>query len=873
MQKIETLTVLSTKISELVHETQKERGMTAGYLGSKGKKFKDILPTQRELSSKKFLEFKNYSQNIDFSVYPKIFKENINNAIARFDGLNEIRPKVDSLNITTPKAIAYYTKMNALILNNVVLIAKLSSNAKISRELTSYANFLLSKERAGIERAVGANTLGQDRFGEGMYSKLNSLINAQNVYMNSFLEYASLDAIDFYNKTLVGKEVNEVNRIRKVFLASAQKQAIASEMKELVGYGGIIHNFKNYIIRGTAKYETAITRQYQTLNTLIAKYKTFDNVSSEEKGLLNEIHGVFEKYYNGLPRVTDAINNKTDIKKLDKVVKVNDGPAIKALNHLTSSLFADPAEYWFAQITAKINRLKQVDNYLAKSLISDVQIIANSTYTSLMNTLAIAMGAIFLASLFGYVISKRIIMSLKDFQEGLGEFFRFLNYEIDDVKCLSNESKDEFGKMTESINSNINKTKENILQDRKLIDDTIKVTDRINKGYFNERIELSSANPALNELKEILNNTIGTLSNNLENIKKVLVSYTKLNYHPVVDKNNMEGVVEELIDGINILGESITETLVVNKRNGLTLESSAKTLLDNVDKLKTSSNEAAASLEETAAALEEITSIIISNTDNVTTMSKYATKVTQSVNNGEKLANNTMEAMDEINEQVTSINEAITVIDQIAFQTNILSLNAAVEAATAGEAGKGFSVVAQEVRNLATRSADAAREIKELVEIATVKANVGKEISKNMLTGYKSLNKDIEKTLDLIHQVDTASREQQSGLEQINGAVTELDQQTQMNASAALETNDIAITTQKLSETIVSEADKKEFRGKDEVTDRRESCRDTSFAGEEKRGAEAHIKSIDKTKRRGAVATANRSNFATEKEEDTWASF
>jgi len=341
----------------------------------------------------------------------------------------------------------------------------------------------------------------------------------------------------------------------------------------------------------------------------------------------------------------------------------------------------------------------------------------------------------------------------------------------------------------------------------------------------------------------------------------------------VVDKNNMEGVVEELIDGINILGESITETLVVNKRNGLTLESSAKTLLDNVDKLKTSSNEAAASLEETAAALEEITSIIISNTDNVTTMSKYATKVTQSVNNGEKLANNTMEAMDEINEQVTSINEAITVIDQIAFQTNILSLNAAVEAATAGEAGKGFSVVAQEVRNLATRSADAAREIKELVEIATVKANVGKEISKNMLTGYKSLNKDIEKTLDLIHQVDTASREQQSGLEQINGAVTELDQQTQMNASAALETNDIAITTQKLSETIVSEADKKEFRGKDEVTDRRESCRDTSFAGEEKRGAEAHIKSIDKTKRRGAVATANRSNFATEKEEDTWASF
>ena len=163
--------------------------------------------------------------------------------------------------------------------------------------------------------------------------------------------------------------------------------------------------------------------------------------------------------------------------------------------------------------------------------------------------------------------------------------------------------------------------------------------------------------------------------------------------------------------------------LVENKSNGLTLENGSNILLSNVDKLNVSSNEAAASLEETAAALEQITSTIRNNTENIAKMSKYSNSVTKSASTGENLANKTTIAMDEMNVQVNLITEAISVIDQIAFQTNILSLNAAVEAATAGEAGKGFAVVAQEVRNLASRSAEAAKEIKNIVENAKHKAD------------------------------------------------------------------------------------------------------------------------------------------------------
>ena len=135
--------------------------------------------------------------------------------------------------------------------------------------------------------------------------------------------------------------------------------------------------------------------------------------------------------------------------------------------------------------------------------------------------------------------------------------------------------------------------------------------------------------------------------------------------------------------------------------------------------------------------------------------------------------------MDEINTQVNAINDAITIIDQIAFQTNILSLNAAVEAATAGEAGKGFAVVAQEVRNLASRSAEAAKEIKTIVENASQKADDGKKIANKMIEGYPTLNESISQTINLISDIEKASKEQQSGIVQINDSINALDKQTQ----------------------------------------------------------------------------------------------
>ena len=152
------------------------------------------------------------------------------------------------------------------------------------------------------------------------------------------------------------------------------------------------------------------------------------------------------------------------------------------------------------------------------------------------------------------------------------------------------------------------------------------------------------------------------------------------------------------------------------------------------------------------------------------------------------------------------IAQVINIIQEIAFQTNILSLNAAVEAATAGEAGKGFAVVAQEVRNLASRSAEAAKEIKNLVENATSKTNDGKKISDEMKAGYSNLNKLISETIDIIQDVSIASSEQLKGIEQINDAVSILDRVTQENANEASNVALIANETLDMAKILVEDA-------------------------------------------------------------------
>ena len=342
---------------------------------------------------------------------------------------------------------------------------------------------------------------------------------------------------------------------------------------------------------------------------------------------------------------------------------------------------------------------------------------------------------------------------------------------------------------------------------------------RVKNGWYSQLINAQPANRHLVEFKDGVNTMIQATKQHFVDMNVVLEEFAKYDYRNKLTLDGIEkgGVFEILVNDINNLRDSITEILLKNKEDGLTLDDATDELLKDVAILNQNTTQAAAALEETSAAVEEITSNIKANTENVGRLSNIANNLELSSKEGTELANETNASMEEINSEVTAINEAISVIDKIAFQTNILSLNAAVEAATAGEAGKGFAVVAGEVRNLASRSADAAKEIKLLVENATNKANNGKKIAQNMIKGYDNLNHNITDTLNIIEEVRVASKEQLLGIEQINNTISQLDTKTQNNAAIANKTYEISKEADALSKQIVIEADKREFVGKERV--------------------------------------------------------
>jgi len=460
-----------------------------------------------------------------------------------------------------------------------------------------------------------------------------------------------------------------------------------------------------------------------------------------------------------------------------------------------------------------IKKYRDTNNEIATKLTQDISTVEMQIV--LFGIILI----LFLALLFK-LLNDKIISSVESLQSGLGNFFKYLNREVSQVTLLDGSANDEIGDMAKAINKNINMLNQTLLQDNYMIEEAKDIMNKVKHGWYSNTINAHTTNTSLEEFKDAVNEMIVATKEHFTNMNRVLEEYANHNYTKELQLANIDtgSVFEILVHDINKLKDSINEMLRGNQTNGMNLGESADKLLKNVSTLNQNSNSAAAALEETSASLEEVTTNISNNTNNIIKMASLASNVTQSSQDGQQLANRTTTAMDEINQEVNAINEAISIIDQISFQTNILSLNAAVEAATAGEAGKGFAVVAQEVRNLASRSSEAANEIKRLVQNAKEKANNGKIIADSMIQGYITLSDNIAQTTELIKNVEIASKEQLSGIEQINDAVNSLDHQTQQNASIASETYEIAISTDNIAKIVIEDAQSKEFIGKNNFT-------------------------------------------------------
>ena len=514
---------------------------------------------------------------------------------------------------------------------------------------------------------------------------------------------------------------------------------------------------------------------------------------------------------NALTNV-DAIGNYFLSQKFHKQEFIN-GLKVLDFNQLNRAGTYVDKTFYYVTTPVKDMTGKVIGQYVVADKIKNIDEVVSMT-TNIIYELMVVMGvmvAIFLVVL-NRTLKKNVTGGLLKFRQEFRKFLKYISYESNKYTPSEVFGDDEIAELLVELNKTAIEYDKKLRDDVKVMGEISITNDKVSKGEFGCRVKASTGNPMISTLKDSINQMLSNLEMNIKEVIGILSSYTSHDYRAkITDTHGVGGDLLKVIENINKLGDALALSAKNDATNGERIQNDSANANASLQSLSQKASEQASSLEETSASVEEIAGITRNNSENTQKMAVLGKKVRENVQSGHKLASSTTGAMDEISTQVTAINEAISIIDQIAFQTNILSLNAAVEAATAGEAGKGFAVVAQEVRNLASRSADAAREIKEMVDVANDKANEGKKIADNMISGYEELNISIKETIELIENVNSASSEQLRGVNQINDSITKIDSTTQANAGETSRVADIVSSLESLAQGLLDDVKSKKY--------------------------------------------------------------
>ena len=562
LSALKTLTTLAISGNRLTHELQNERGISAGFVGSGGKKFGTELKVQHRKTDQAIIEYKGYVSTFDASAYGKDLQEKVQSSFENIDQYLPQRKAIARLQLDGESTIGYYTLMVAPLLNVIEQVSKLSANSRISAPASAYVNLLQAKEWAEQERSLMSNVFGADRFAPGMFNQFSTIVSAQDVYTNVFLSFATPQQQESFTKSMTGRFIAQASRMRQIAIRKSTAQSIGVDPLQW--------------------------------------------------------HGVMEK---------------------------------------------------------KIGKFKEVADALSSDLLTKAEQLKTEAQQSLLISLASVLAVIGITGLLVYRVQR-------------------------------------------SINEPLDKA--------------INVAREVAQGNLGVTINTAR------------NDEIGRLMQSLQGMTSKLSEL-------VNDLNEVTGPIDKIAEGNEDLSRRTEQQADV--------------------------------IEELSSTMEKLNTTVQQNVNNIYQATKLTDSARELAKKGAGVAKATIKSMQEIKSSSDQVANITGLIDEIAFQTNLLALNAAVEAARAGEQGRGFSVVAGEVRNLAGRSASAAKEIKGLISQSMERIHEGSLQVKESGKVLDEIMAEVGKVSDISTEIATASRQQTAGLDQVTRTLGTIDNLTKSNAS------------------------------------------------------------------------------------------
>ncbi len=708
LKELDTLVTAVSVLSDLVHEQQKERGATAVFLSSEGRKFRQQLNEQRRVTDARRAELKAFLAQFDRSVFTQELDQRLNDITDGLARMDAIRRQVDALKISPGDAIGYYTGLNGEMLGMIGYVSKLSKTAEVTVATLALNNFLQAKERAGIERAVGSSGFGNGQFDAAALNRFRTLIDEQRVYYSGFLAGATPDQAAGLEAVMKSPAAREVQSMRDIALKA--------------GIGGELSG------RTAAEFFDAQTQKINQLKAL-------------EQRLIGDLRAFMTK--------------------LRSQARTAEYSIISGLA-LAIALTAAIAYFFSHMIRKGIFGVVDAAATMARGNLE--RKLPNPTRNEL--------GAIVRA----LELFRKTILRNKEMEQ------RMRQREIAEAERKAEEERKQAEIKAAQQTQRQRELDAKRAREQKAAAELASVVDACAKGDFSQRLTLEGKDGIFADLAKSVNQ-IGEVTNTgISNVQAALETLSKGDLTHRMSGEYF-GAFDDIRNAFNQTLESLSKMIRQIETGSQAIGGISDEIASSASDLATRTERNAATLEQTSAAIEQLAASVSATAGSAKDVSSAVSGIQAKTQHGNDVVKSAIEAVQQIKSSSNSISKIISVIEEIAFQTNLLALNAGVEAARAGEAGHGFAVVASEVRSLASRSAEAAKEISDLISDSSKRVDEGVALVDQTGSVLESIFEAVNEISSRVEEIAVSAREQSTSIAEINTATAQLDQSTQVNAT------------------------------------------------------------------------------------------